>query len=99
VARSSKAAATLRLPIKPVGPTKKALVKNGKTRLTLSPDRRHRQAEHQDGQAARDEALAAPASPAPNCVRGKAENHAGRDGKGSPEAKRARALHLRAGVP
>jgi hypothetical protein len=36
VARSSKAAATLRLPIKPVGPTKKALVKNGKTRLTLT---------------------------------------------------------------
>jgi hypothetical protein len=36
VVRSSKGAATLRLPITPSGPAKKALAKNGKTKLKLN---------------------------------------------------------------
>jgi hypothetical protein len=36
VVRSSKGAVTLRLPINPVGPTKKALARNGKTKLSLT---------------------------------------------------------------
>ena len=36
VVRSAKGAATLHLPIKPAGPAKKALAKNGKTKLKLT---------------------------------------------------------------